>query len=50
MQEQLNTSRPKGHHLTAVERGRIAALHAEKKGSKIFGVEGYFNAGSFRPF
>lgn len=29
MHKQLITSRPKGHHLTAVERGRIATLHAE---------------------
>lgn len=42
MQEQLNTSRPKGHHLTAVERGGIAALRAEKKSNraiaKVIGV------------
>ncbi|GEO54784.1 IS30 family transposase [Lactiplantibacillus argentoratensis] len=29
MHKQLITSRPKGHHLTAVERGIIATLHAE---------------------
>lgn len=42
MQEQLTMSRPKGHHLTAVERGQIAALHAEKKSNrdiaKVIGV------------
>ncbi|KIO94408.1 Mobile element protein [Levilactobacillus brevis] len=28
MQEQLTISRRKGHHLTEIERGIIAALHA----------------------
>ncbi|MFD1393171.1 helix-turn-helix domain-containing protein [Lacticaseibacillus jixianensis] len=27
-------SRPKGHHLTAVERSQIAVLHAEKKSNR----------------
>ena len=34
MQEQLNTSHIKGHHLTSIERGKIAALHAEKQSNR----------------
>ncbi|MBO2723450.1 IS30 family transposase [Lactiplantibacillus plantarum] len=34
MQEQRITSRPKGHHLSAIERGRIAALHTEGKSNR----------------
>lgn len=34
MQEQLITSHVKGHHLTSIERGQIAALHADKKSNR----------------
>ena len=34
MQEQLNTSHIKGHHLTSIERGKIAVLHAEKQSNR----------------
>ena len=34
------------YRLNTLNQGHIL----RKLGSKIFGVEGYFNAGSFRPF
>lgn len=34
MQEQLTTTRTKGHHLTAIERGKISTLHEQGKSNR----------------